>query len=125
MEFVVGITKRCPRILKPWLVQSHCMLRIKRRSQPPNRRRSPMPRKVTRAERTPLPAEQIAAMMAEAERRYNDNPDSAYGSAHAVLALCREIQRQAKVIEELERRATATSIRHSTKLAVHFLGRDP
>ena len=62
-----------------------------------------MPRKATRAERTPLPAEQIAAMMAEAERRYNDNPDSAYGSAHAVLALCREIQRQAKVIDGLER----------------------
>lgn len=51
---------------------------------------------------SPLPAGQVAAMMTEAKRRYNDNPDSAYGSAHAVLALCREIQRQAKVIEELE-----------------------
>jgi hypothetical protein len=63
-----------------------------------------MPRKATRAERidTPMPAGQVAAIMAEAERRYNDNPDSAYGSAHAVLALCREIQRQAKVIEELK-----------------------
>ena len=63
-----------------------------------------MSRKATRAERTPLPAGQVAAMMTEAERRYNDNPETAYGSAHAVLALCREIQRLAKVIEELERR---------------------
>jgi hypothetical protein len=46
----------------------------------------------------------LARIKAEAKRRYKRNHNSAYGSAHIVLSLCREIQRQRRKIKALKRR---------------------
>jgi hypothetical protein len=51
----------------------------------------------------PLDPGWIDCVKAEAEFRYNDDPKSAYGTAHVVLTLCREVQRMARRIEKLEK----------------------
>jgi hypothetical protein len=54
--------------------------------------------------KSPMPLEQVAAIKAEADRRYKDDPKSAYGSAHVVGALCDKIQRMAEQITRLKRK---------------------
>lgn len=51
-----------------------------------------------------IPLGQVAAIKAEADRRYKDDPKSAYGSAHVVASLCDKIQRMAEQITRLKRK---------------------
>jgi hypothetical protein len=51
----------------------------------------------------PLDPYWVGCVKEEADARYSADPKSAYGTAHVVLALCREVQRMARRIEELEK----------------------